>query len=444
MRSVHEWLGYLTTAHRYLLTLLLLQASVPAHAADASLTGFGTIGHTVSDQPYTYQRFVDQRGTFMRDSVLGAQLDLSLTPTLSATLQGRHAASTVNDDHTSGRLTWAFVSWRPHNDWLLRIGRLRAPMFMHSENTDVGVTYDVAHQPTELYAASLTPTTDLDGFSISQTSSFDQGELTLDAYHGRARITTRIYRRDDIPGYQNHGADRIPFSLTARGLVASWRTPADDLLRVGMHRLVAEFDNYYQSRNYPHVTDTPGISPYYKVIDEIPGPPIPRHGRIDYQMLTLGFDLGLQPNWRLLGEYSTRRQQVSTQMPRINAGYLTLTHRIGRWTPYLQHGLLRSTGEQLGYYEAINGNRITSTWLDAASLRAANLSQRAGADTIYAFDQRSLALGTSYRIDHHQILKAEWQQVRTGRVSQLLDAPQGEESGHRRINLWSLSYSFSF
>ena len=73
-------------------------------------SAFGTIGVTHGDQPFTYQRFIRDRLTFERDTVLGAQADLQLAPQWSATVQVKLAPSD-RDDHR-WRLTpsWAFVT----------------------------------------------------------------------------------------------------------------------------------------------------------------------------------------------------------------------------------------------------------------------------------------------------------------------------------------------
>src|SRR3990167_2590257 len=68
-------------------------ATVPAHAVDLSASGFGTLGYAVSDQPYNYQRFIDDGGTFKRDTVLGGQLDSKFSAELSATVQAKVAPS---------------------------------------------------------------------------------------------------------------------------------------------------------------------------------------------------------------------------------------------------------------------------------------------------------------------------------------------------------------
>ena len=55
---------------------LVLAFPLSASAVDMTWSGFGTIGYAQSDQPYNYLRFVDEDGTFKRDSLLGAQLDI--------------------------------------------------------------------------------------------------------------------------------------------------------------------------------------------------------------------------------------------------------------------------------------------------------------------------------------------------------------------------------
>jgi hypothetical protein len=73
-----------------------------------------------------------------------------------------------------------------------------------------------------------------------------------------------------------------------------------------------------------------------------------------------------------------------------------------------------------------------------------NASQRIGADQILAFDQRSLAIGTSYSLSATSKLKAELMHVRIGQVSSLVDAPPGSNIRNQSINVISLSYSVVF
>lgn len=70
--------------------------------------------------------------------------------------------------------------------------------------------------------------------------------------------------------------------------------------------------------------------------------------------------------------------------------------------------------------------------------------QRMVADILSPYDQSTAAFGTSFWVTPKSVIKAEWSRVNTGVVSSFVDAPVGGESGHRQIDVFSLSYSFTF
>lgn len=97
----------------------------------------------------------------------------------------------------------------------------------------------------------------------------------------------------------------------------------------------------------------------------------------------------------------------------------------------------RSSGSSLDLYRAIEAN---------AGNFGQPLSnyQKLNADIVSPYDQWTWAIGTSYRVTTRSLLKAEWAQTRTGVVSSFIDAPSGGDSADKRLNVFSLSYSFSF
>ena len=421
------------------------QESAASAGLDLSLSGFGTVSWARSDQRFAYQRFVTDQGTFRRDSLLGAQLDARFGQTgLGATLQGRVVPSLEDDGRYDARLAWAFVSWRPDNNWLTRLGRLRVPLYMNSETTEVGVTFDLAHQPGELYTTTLLPSTDFNGLSISRSLSLEEyGDITLDLYAGNQRSSTRMFWRDDIDGFQSRGPFAVPLDMAARGLVLNWRNEADDQqLRVGFHHISTQIVDPHQFLNesFPWVEPLPGVG-YYKTNSMMPGPELVQTRRFDYRFATLGVSIPLPSAFKLIAEASVREAEGSRMVPRFSQGYLALQRRTGAWTPYAVWAWLKSADSQLAEYVALNSNRVPPSMAFAPLL---NASQRAGADQFFAYDQHSLALGTSYRIDPRQLLKFEVQQVDIGKVSQLVDTPAGEDSGGRTIRIVTLGYSFVF
>jgi hypothetical protein len=53
------------------------------------------------------------------------------------------------------------MAWRPDNDWLLRAGKFRVPLFLFSETQDIGTSHDMARLPNDSY--TLNPTSDFTG-----------------------------------------------------------------------------------------------------------------------------------------------------------------------------------------------------------------------------------------------------------------------------------------
>jgi hypothetical protein len=418
--------------------LLCTPAAPPALAVEFSVSGFGTIGYAQSDRSYGYQRFIDDDGTLMRDSLVGLQVDAKLGDKFGATVQGKMAPSLNNDDHYAATVSWAFLSFRPSNDWLLRAGKLRLPLYLYSETLDVGATFDFARLPTEVY--SVSPTNDYTGLSFSKNWGLDLGELSLDGYWGKTNFDFRFWLRDNIPPVQTAGPRFVPIDLDAAGLVLALKRN-EDTYRVAVHHSVAEPANGVPfPQTYPFVTLAPGVG-YYQVNASLPGPGVPTTDRITNVTITLGAEVNLPYDLRVISEYAQRIVHNNDIGPASTGAYASLLKRFGKWTPYVTYAFLRSKSSELDFYNAVNNNRVPEFIPGAAQI---NASQRAGADGIVVYDQSSWALGTSYSLTPTSKLKAEYLRVRVGQVTSLVDAPPGGDVRNQDINVISLSYSVVF
>lgn len=417
--------------------LLTACLGTPALAVDYSFSGFGTLGYTRSNQEFAYQRFIDRDGTWRRDSVLGAQLDVRFDHRFGAMVQAKFAPSVEHENRDRATVSWAFLSYRPNNDWLLRLGRLRAPVYLHLENMDVGATFDEARLPAEMYL--LVPTTDVDGASVSRSWALDAGDLTLDAYKGRVTTSWRFFSRDSTliprgPAYQEAKVDAQGMALTLRG--------EDTVYRASAHHIVAHVGPF--PRSYPFVPLGPGAG-YYRISEQFPGTePMRYASKTSTLVFTAGLDVGLPGRFRLSGEMARRIADDAKVTPDTLSGYLSVRRRFGSWTPYLTYAFLKSKREMLDYYKAVNSNRVGH--LDPADpmLQMIDASQRLGADGLIVYDQHSWALGASKSLSPTSKLKAEWQRVHIGEVSSMVDAPAGGDIRHRNINIFSASYNFVF
>lgn len=413
-------------------------ACLPALAADFSYSGYGTLGYARSDQPFTYQRFISDRGTVKVDSLVGLQLDASFANKFGATVQAKFAPSTTSDTSYQGSISWAFLTYRPTNDWLFRLGKQRIPLYLFSETYDVGATYDFARLPVEMY--SIVPSNDATGLSVSKVWALEGGDLSLDGTWGVSKNEVRIWVRDTIPGAQSAGALFERFDLTGGGLVLSYKA-ASQVFRLGLFTAKLKLHSGQPlTSNYPFVQLAPSVG-YYQTAPSLPGPGLQTVDSVTNTTLTVGADVTLPADFRVLAELADSRVPRSAYAPQGIRGYLSVLKRYGNWTPYATYSFMRSPSKSLDDYESVNSNRVPAALTGAAQI---NASQRAGADVIFAFQQQTLAAGTSYSFSATSKLKAEFSRTHVGAVSTLVDAPQGADIRNQNINVLTLSYSFVF
>ncbi|MBB1125217.1 outer membrane protein [Thiospirillum jenense] len=435
---------YSILPHRHLLytcrqmwwAIFIFLLAIPGYAEnrfDIHLSGFGTAGFAISDQDFIYQRFIDDGGTLQRDSVIGIQLDAQFNDTWGLTLQTKGAAS-GHDEGWEPTLSWAFLSWRPSNDWLLRAGKLRLPLMHYSANSDVGMTFDFARLPIEVY--SLMPTTDVTGLAFSKTWFNQQQELTLESYLGQAHTDWRYFIRENSPPFTT-GPMYIGVDLDMIGLSLSLHNANENTWHIGLHRANLNSDYGDLPSDYPFVQIMPGVG-YYQMDSNFPGPGVPTASELHIYVFTIGAEINLPYDSQLIAEYGRRRITNATMGPDTSAAYLALKKTIGHWTSYLYWSGIRTDGPVLDLYVAIENNRVPDFIPEAAMI---NASQRIGADLLGAFDQHSWAIGASYTLSPTSKLKAEWLYTRTGEVSSFIDS---QDSRGQDIHVFSLSYSFLF
>ena len=424
-----------------LLTLFAALGGVGLHAwaADYSFSGYGTLGYAKSDKPFGYQRFIDDDGTLKRDTVFGAQLDARFENQIGATVQVKAAPSLSSDNKYDATVAWAFLSYRPSNDWLLRAGKLRIPLYLNSETTDIGATFDFARLPTEMY--SISPTTDLNGASFRKNWTLDLGELALDGFWGRANIEQRSFFRESFSNngvVTPRGPTFEPIKIKASGFALTLRRD-EGSYRLGFNQAIARRANgrpitdrvFFQ----PLDARFPGVGFYL-----LEGPNVPVTASTNNIAITLGADVSVGAGVRLVGEFA-RRIVHSDIGPDSSGGYLSVLKRISNWTVYGTYAHLRSTSGPLNNYVKVNENRVPEFIPGSKDI---NASQRAAAGVIQAFDQNSWAMGTSYALTNTSKIKAELQRVHVGQVSFMVDALAGTNVRQQSFNVYSFSYSFAF
>jgi hypothetical protein len=410
-----------------------------AQDLEATWSGFATLGWAQSDSDTTTQRFINRDGSWKRDSLLAGQLDLRLSPQWSATVQAKLAACETRDDSVCARTAWAFVAWRPGNDWLLRAGKVRVPLYLHSESLDVGVASDMARLPHEMY--SVVPTNDFTGLFATRNFSWGEREISLEGYAGQANATARLWLRDGLPPEVPAGAFFRTVNVKVTGLVLSSR---DETLTWRLGAISARTrsaDGQPLPVRFPRVDIGPGLT-YWQVDDSLPGPGIDRVDRIRNLALTAGAEWSFGSGWRLAGEYVRMMQRDTELGSDSKAGYLALFRRIGAFTPYASVSRQRSSNGVLDWHERLTTPTLPPFVPGAAQINAA---QRIAGESGYAFDQRSLALGLSYALSPTAKLKGEWMRTRVGRASGHFDVPAGQPDAQGlQVHTWTANLSVAF
>lgn len=401
----------------------LISTGSTALALELQMSGFGTAGVAVSDRAYRYQEHINDDGTIKRDSVAGAQADLRLTTELSATVQAKLAPANDDVNRWKASLAWAFVSWRPHNDWLVRAGKVRLPLYLFSENLDVGQSYDFARMPTEMY--SISPTTDIAGLYITRNWALEPGDLSVDVYTGRApRVVHRTYLRDAGVSYEQDVSTRVS------GAVFTLRTD-DSAWRLGLHHADSRFNDGGVAPGRFGYIAMPGV---YAPLTWVRG--------FANDILTVGLDCSLGGNWRVIAEFERNVQHDIDAGANTAGGYVSLLRKIDKFTPYVTWAKIKTLGVAASLHDGLGAVNVPSYVPGADQY---NMQQRMLLDGIPFYDQQSLMLGTSYALTPQSKIKAEWMHTWVGKGSTMIDSPAGAPPvSHEGINVLSLSYNFAF
>ena len=401
-----------------------------ALAADYSLLGFGTLGYAVSDQKAPYLRYIDKQGSFKADSLIGLQGEVQFNPQWGATIQVVGSAPRSRDDGLEATVRWAFLSFRPSNDWLLRAGRIRPPVLINTQNAEVGMTYDAARLPAEVY--SLSPVYDIEGVAVTRSWLSDSTEVGLDGYYGRSKLRQRTpFQRD---ANQSFVPDKyFPEAITFRGLVLSYGSTALTV-RVGAHHAVLRPDKGRIFVEDPSPVLFPGPPPFGGTL-YVPGAITKKIGVTAF---TLGAEMRQGP-WKAFGEFGRRIASGTNMGPASNAAQVNMAYEHGALTPYLGISSLVSASSVQKYYQQLRDTAVP-IGAQGPPLFLPATYHGVFADAIYVYDQHSVMVGTSYKFNSSSKLKFELMRTRVGLASALVDG----DIHHKGFNVLSMSYNFVF
>lgn len=159
---------------------------IPSHAAGTSteISGFLTAGAAYSDNETAYLRggITDEQPNYKQDTVLGIQIDSSIDSLTRISAQ--FIASNKESTNFDTNAEWLYVARNIGNYTTFRLGRLRLPAFMFSQQLFVGASYLWLRPPQEVYN-QLVSLTNFTGGDITFTIDNNLGTTSLQMYTGR-------------------------------------------------------------------------------------------------------------------------------------------------------------------------------------------------------------------------------------------------------------------
>ncbi|MEI7610947.1 MAG: hypothetical protein WCJ64_26480, partial [Rhodospirillaceae bacterium] len=399
----------------------------PSLEIECSLSAFATLAYAVSDNKTRYLHSIDSSGSMRADSLAGSQLDVHFNPKWGMTFQGVIKPPLDKDTGWEPVLSWAFLSYRPSNEWLIRVGKLRPPLFIYSQNMEVGITYDQVRPPPEFY--SISSMYDLIGGSVGKTWALDDGsEVTLEGYVGGREQPGRHY--DSGAGSASYGKNDV----RSAGLVLS-RSTEGLLLRAGFHAgRIWRLDGnglYYQT--YQPVA-LPFPSPLGGTLYRPDGPLT----KADFYIYTVGVDWSFD-DWQLTSEFALKSLPEIKIVGPSYGGYVTLARKIKDWTPYITLAGIRTGDDQLELFQNLNNTPVPLLVRGAPTNLPASYHQTLAGE-VQVYDQWSLTLGSAYRLSSTTKLKAEWMHTEVGVGSVLFDGLKANS----RVNIFTVSISKTF
>ena len=147
---------------------------------DLSFSGFGSTSVTQTDNktPLFLNREITDETCYDCDTNLGLQLDYLFLDNFNASIQ---VMKRPQDEWSEPQLEWAYLGYN-YEQFDIKAGRLRLPIFLDSEVFYVGHAYTAARPAAEVYD-SILGITSYDGIGVTWNSELtDDLSLTVNPY----------------------------------------------------------------------------------------------------------------------------------------------------------------------------------------------------------------------------------------------------------------------
>ncbi len=344
------------------------------------ISGFGTLGLTWGGKKnYGIQKehiHSPQHGnvSILTDSVFGLQLDFNIAKNLDATIQAV-AEDRIRQDFNN-IVDWAYLSYKPTSNSVIRAGRMGVDLFMLSEYRNVGYAYLWTHPVIEFYKpVSLSH---YEGFDFRYSRRINPGYFEFKVFGGQTGSDIDV------------GSGEL--NLRMRPFVG-FNTSLED--------------NDWKIRLTYSTTNTAFIkspaNPFVNALNRVPQTAWPQaaalHDRLkgvntQTHYFSVGFSYD-KHNWVVQSEFALIASRwVSVDMTN---GYLSAGRRVGPVTFYTVGSYARSSS-----HPRVDQNQIFSAdLLDLATVTQNLLNA-------LHIDQNTVSVGLRWDFHPKAALKAQW------------------------------------
>jgi hypothetical protein len=341
------------------------------------------------------------------DSVIGGQIDWSIAPQTSLTIQG---VARPGDD-MEPELRMGFLRQQLGNNLALRLGRIRSPMYFDSDVSEIGYAYLMAHQPLPLYVL-LNTFSWIDGGDLQWRHSLGNTVLLMQGYGGEVNYQVRVpgtseFADNALQGLVGLAVSAITPNVTYRASHTYARrlrmnSAELDRLNDGLGQLSGGVRQLAMNPLLPTASRL-ALNQQAGQIDALMDP-------YDGENLTytsLGFDAYLG-QWRLMGEWV--RVNPDSEILGVHQGYqLTAGYSIGKWTPYLSFARFRRQSRHL------DTSALSVTGLEPG-LDAGLVQAKAELDSLGKFvddSSQTISLGVRWDFRENMDLKLQYDHFTT-------------------------------
>lgn len=323
----------------------MAQSDADGEAKNSRFSGFATAGLVYNSNAdaglsfsgaQTKPAYQGLTGTL--DSVVGLQWDYDM---LASTRLKVQAVARAGEEFQP-KLRVAYVQQSFNQNFLVRVGRLRSPLFFDADTTEIGYANTMVRGPMPLYAGTTaSQVIHMDGMHLQMRQPLDDMLLSVDGYWGGGSF--KHYDVTKVPVQESHininGITDFSISLAfgdslvrySHARLANYSAGSDQLTQLsqgigmisaGLLQSATNFDAYGQAAVAASLRDKASLLQAYNA---------PFDGSQSYD--SIGFrtqinDFGVAGEWAFLnGE--------AIMLGKREAYQITLSYRAGEFTPYL-------------------------------------------------------------------------------------------------------------